>query len=627
MAKGGSLHLNTIQGKVREALRNPSDVLNSLSNKANTENYHYERLYRNLFNPQFYLLAYQNIAGNHGSMTPGIDGLTMDGMGMERINGIITKMRDYSYQPNPVRRQYIPKKNGKKRPLGIPSTDDKLVQEVIRMILESIYEPTFSNQSHGFRPKRSCHSALTQIQKTYTGVKWFIEGDIKGCFDNIDQHTLVNILRRKIKDEHFIALIWKFLRAGYMEDWKWNGTYSGAAQGSVISPILANIYMNELDIFISEYKVKFDCGTSRANDPEYSRRKTRWYSYKQTTEKNWDRYTEEEKEIRTEEIRRRFEAWATMPSMDQMDEQYKRIQYCRYADDFLIGVIGSKKEAEEIRSAIKDFLAEQLRLELSMEKTLITNATDKASFLSYHITVSKRSKQFIKRKQGSFRMADGIVKLYVPKEKWMKRLLDNENMVILRDESGKEEWRPVARSCFVNRAPVEIIGGFNSEIRGLYNYYALASNVSVLNKYYYIMQYSMYRTLAAKYRCPMTKIIEKYKINGVFGMDYVTPSGQQKRIELYHEGFHKKAPSYFAEIDNIPKPVTIYNHKPSELIVRMLRGKCELCGANTNVVKVHQVAALKELDPSKEWDAKMLKMRRKALVMCDDCFRRIQADM
>lgn len=150
-------------------LRNPSDVLNSLSSKASATDYRYERLYRNLFNPNFYLLAYQNISGNHGSMTPGIDNLTMDGMGMERINRIVSKMRDHSYQPNPVRRHYIPKKNGKNRPLGIPSTDDKLVQEVVRMILERIYEPAFNNQSNGFRPKRSCHSVLLQIQKTYTG--------------------------------------------------------------------------------------------------------------------------------------------------------------------------------------------------------------------------------------------------------------------------------------------------------------------------------------------------------------------------------------------------------------------------------------------------------------------------
>ncbi len=140
-------------------------------------------------------------------------------MSMKRIEALIQKLKDFSYQPKPARRTYIPKANGKTRPLGIPSFDDKLVQEVVRMILESIYEPTFLITSHGFRPKRSCHTALQYIKRNYTGVKWFVEGDIKGCFDHVDHHVLVQILRRRIADEHFIGLIWKFLKAGYMENW------------------------------------------------------------------------------------------------------------------------------------------------------------------------------------------------------------------------------------------------------------------------------------------------------------------------------------------------------------------------------------------------------------------------
>lgn len=157
---------------------------------------------------------------------------------------MILSLKNFSYQPNPARRTYIAKAGNpkKKRPLGVPSFNDKLLQEVIRMILESIYEDTFSIHSHGFRPKRSCHTALTEVQKRFKGVKWFVEGDIKGCFDNIDHHVLVDILRRRIKDEHFLGLIWKFLKAGYVEDWKYHNTYSGTPQGSIISPILANVY-------------------------------------------------------------------------------------------------------------------------------------------------------------------------------------------------------------------------------------------------------------------------------------------------------------------------------------------------------------------------------------------------
>ncbi|RKJ19777.1 group II intron reverse transcriptase/maturase, partial [Butyricicoccus sp. 1XD8-22] len=226
--------------------------MNSLEEK--DAKYEFHRLYRNLYNVEFYLIAYNNIYAKEGNMTKGNDDLTIDGMSIERINNIIERIKDLSYTPNPARRVYIPKKNGKKRPLGIPSIDDKLVQEVLRMILESIYDKNFSDKSHGFRPNRSCHTALEQFQKLATGAKWWIEGDIEGFFDNIDHQTLIGILRRRIKDERFIQLIQKFLKAGYMEEWTFHKTISGTPQGGIISPILANIYLNELDEFVEELK-------------------------------------------------------------------------------------------------------------------------------------------------------------------------------------------------------------------------------------------------------------------------------------------------------------------------------------------------------------------------------------
>ena len=279
-------------------MRNPIDVLKSLESKATQENYKFQRLYRNLYNPEFYLLAYQNIAKSTGSMTSGADGMTLDGMSMTRINRIIASLKDHSYQPNPARRHYIAKKNNpsKKRPLGIPSTDDKLVQEVVRMLLEAIYEPTFSEHSHGFRPGRSCHTALKEVQANFTGVNWVIEGDITACFDCFDHHVLIEILRRRIQDEHFISLMWKFLKAGYMEQWEYHKTYSGTPQGSGISPILANIYLNELDRHITEYKAAFDCGSStkRKVNPEYERMRGTIKRAQRRNAKMWDELDEAE---------------------------------------------------------------------------------------------------------------------------------------------------------------------------------------------------------------------------------------------------------------------------------------------------------------------------------------------
>lgn len=391
MAKGSSLFVNTKKGKVREALRNPIDVLSSLNSKAKDEAYYYERLYRNLYNSDFFLIAYQNIYANTGNMTAGVDGKTIDGMGMDRINKLIESLKNHSYQPSPARRIYIKKKNGKLRPLGIPSFDDKLVQEVVRMILESIYEPTFSKYSHGFRPKRSCHTALLQIQDKFIGAKWFIEGDIHGFFDNINHATMVSILRKRIKDEYFLALIWKFLKAGYVENWVFHKTYSGTPQGSIISPILSNIYPNEFDKYMEEYIDKFWLGKNRAPNKKYQTLLDRaaWIKRGKYTPEASAMLSDEEKQEKIKQVKQFRTQAMKLPSRMQRDENFKRLHYVRYADDWLCGIIGSKADAENIKEDIKNFLRDKLQLDLSDEKTLITNGNDAARFLGYDIFVTK----------------------------------------------------------------------------------------------------------------------------------------------------------------------------------------------------------------------------------------------
>jgi len=291
---------------------------------------------------------------------------------------------------------------------------------------------------------------------------------------------------------------------------------------------------------MEEYKLRFDKGLGRADNSEYSRKKARWYEFKKSVEKKWVTFTEQERTLAMAKIDEKHKAWSSLPSMEPMDETYRRITYCRYADDFLIGVIGNKADAERIKSDIKEFLSEHLNLELSLEKTLITHATDKARFLGYDITTTKPSSEFVKRNGTKYRRTAGIIKLYVPKEKWISNLLSKNILWIQKDEKGKERWMPVARSSFVNRTPVEIVGTFNAEIRGLYNYYALASNVSVLSKYRYVMEYSMYKTFACKYRCLMVKAKLRFMRDGVFSVSYVTPTGTEKQILFYHGGFCKK---------------------------------------------------------------------------------------
>ena len=606
-------------------MRSPENVLESLKSKACNENYKYQRLYRNLYNPQFYLLAYQRIQANPGNMTAGTDGKTIDGMGIKRINALIEKVRDFSYQPHPARRTYIPKANGKMRPLGIPSFDDKLIQEVVRLILESIYEPTFSNQSHGFRMGRSCHTALKYVQKYFTGTKWFVEGDIKGCFDNVDHHVLMHILRKRIADEHFISLLWKFLKAGYMEDWNYHNTYSGTPQGSIISPILANIYMNELDNYMQEYANRFNCGERRKINPAFKKKLDICRGKEQRLKRNAAKMSDEEKERLTAEIKELRRSLRSMPYSDQMDENYKRVFYVRYADDFLIGVIGSKADAEQIKKDVGSFIHENLHLEMSEEKTLITHGHNFAKFLGYEITVSKDG--FNKKTKTGFtrRVNSGKVLLYVPHDKWLKRLLTYDALKIKYDKQhdNKEVWEPVRRSCLLHLDDLEILNQYNAEIRGLYNYYRLANNVSVLNNFYYVMRYSMLKTFAGKYRTRISRIIRKYRKGKDFAVEYLQKNGKVGQTLFYNKGFCRDTKVGRENPDIVARAVE--NYGSNSLIKRLRANKCEWCGAENVPLEMHHIRKLKDLKGRKQWEIAMIGRKRKTMALCVNCHDKLHA--
>lgn len=600
-------------------MRNPKNVLESLTSKAANEDYHYKRLYRNLYNPEFFLLAYERIQAKPGNMTAGNDGNTIDGMSMKRIDSLIQKLKDFSYQPKPARRTYIPKANGKMRPLGIPAFDDKLVQEVVRMILESIYEPTFQNSSHGFRPKRSCHTALQYIKRNYTGVKWFVEGDIKGCFDNVDHHVLVRILRRRIKDEYFISLIWKFLKAGYMEDWVYHNTYSGTPQGSLISPILANIYLNELDVFMAKYAESFNCGKGRKINPAYKKPLDVRRGKQEWLKRNSAKISEEKRQKVMAEIRELNNYLSTVPYSDPMDTEYKRVVYVRYADDFLIGVIGSKEDAKQVKTDVGEFIKEQLHLEMSPEKTLITHGNDFARFLGYLVTVSREQNRTRTKNGFTRRTYVGKVKLYVPKEKWLNRLLSYGALKISYDKAhgNKEVWEPVRRPGLIRLDDIEILNQYNAEVRGMYNYYRLANNATVLNAFVYVMKYSMYKTFAGKYRTSMRKIIRKYCRNKDFTVSYQTKSGT-KSVVFYNQGVRRNDKVIATENPDIIGR-TNENRRYTRLTDRLQGHVCEFCGAETEDIEIHHIRKLKDLSGRAEWERHMIARKRKTMALCHSC--------
>lgn len=594
-------------------MRSPERVLNSLNEHSKDSSYKFERLYRILFNEELFYVAYQKIASNGGSTTKGSDGRSIDEMSLARIETLIASLKDESYQPHPSRRVHIPKKNGKTRPLGIPAFEDKLVQEVVRMILEAIYEGHFETTSHGFRPKRSCHTALLHIQKTFSGAKWFIEGDIKGFFDNIDHDVLVGILRERISDDRFIRLIRKFLKAGYVEDWTFHNTYSGMPQGGIVSPILANIYLDKLDKYVKEYIRHFDMGTKRrpgkeSNDLANERKRTvrKLKKIKDGTEKA--ALVARLKAIEQER--------AAFPSGDEMDGSYRRLKYIRYADDFILGIIGSKEDVLRIKEDIKSFLSESLALELSEEKTLITHTGKSAKFLGYEITVTRNNHQR-RDVQGRLRRTYGKrVRLNVSMATLRDKLLEYGAMEI-KLRNGKEIWKPKCRSGLIFNDDLEILDRYNRETVGFCNYYLIANNCVVLHNFRYIMEYSMYKTFAGKYRSTVRKINKKYRLSKLFTVKY-EQKGVIKSRTFYKTSFKRRTTAFNGSCDI--EPYSIADVSRTNLTDRLKAEKCELCGATGKLI-MHHVRNLKDLKGKESWKRLMSARKRKTIALCPSCHR------
>ncbi len=493
------------------------------------------------------------------------------------------------------------------RPLGIPTFTDKLVQEAMRMILEAIYEPLFSDCSHGFRPNRSCHTALTKVKKDFTGVRWFVEGDIKGCFDNINHAGLVNILGKKVKDARFIKLIYAMLKAGYLEDWKYHETHSGTPQGGIISPILANIYLNELDQFVYKLKATFDLSTPCTNHPEYQK-------------------IVNERKILTRRIKKcdGVQREALLQQQHSLTQQMfklpaklcddKKIKYIRYADDFLIGVNGSKQDCEWVKAQLAEFIGTSLKMELSEEKTLITHSNTPARFLGYDIRVRRDQQVKDNGRGGKQRTMNGKVELNIPLSDKIERFLFTKGIVKQREDNGKmESWK---RPSLLNLTDLEIVSTYNAELRGICNYYNLASNFNMLNYFGYLMEYSCLKTLADKHRSKISKIRKMFKDGkGQWGIPYETKKGQKRMYFVKYRDCTSKTcnDSIFHAARNNTNHTTTFE---SRLKAKM----CEVCGStDSDKYVIHHVNKVKNLKGKQKWEKIMIAKRRKTMVVCHKC--------
>lgn len=567
------------------------------------------RLYRMLYCEGLYLMAYAKLYANKGAMTAGTDpGDTVDGMSMKRIRAIIEKLKGHEYEWKPVRRVYILKRDGiHKRPLGMPGWNDKMLQEVLRTLLEAYYEPQFRESSHGFRPHRGCHTALDTIYK-WKGTRWFIEGDIKGCFDNIHHQVILRILKRKIKDKLFLTLIEEMLKAGYMEDMKYHQTYSGTPQGGIISPLLANIVLNELDTFVEDVLIpKYTKGTKRKANPEYGRltNKVRWME----KNGNWNR---------ANELRKMY---VNIPSLLQNDPNFRRLWYVRYADDTLLGFIGTKQEAEAIKEEFGQFL-KSIELDMSEEKTVITHAkTGKARFLNYEINrmsgQTKKKAIWNGKRESKRRIATYALWFAIPKDvtdTWKARV----------EKNGKVRHR----AELMNLSDYDIMRTYEGELQGLINYYCRAHNQKRLRYLRYLWETSLTKTLASKHKTNVTTIIKRYRTYTAEGRRVVSVETPRTGKEPLRATFGKK-PIQRNKAVIAGKKHTVYITR-NQLITRLLAKECELCGNVKTALIGHHVKKLKDLKKRWEgrkekptWVKKMIAIRRKVLFVCLSCHRDI----
>jgi group II intron reverse transcriptase/maturase len=553
-------------------------------------------LYRQLFNPGLYELAHGRIYANHGAMTPGADGETADGMSSAKTGRIIDALRHERYRFQPVKRVYIPKKNGKQRPLGLPSWSDKLVGEVMRLLLEAYYEPQFSGRSHGFRPGLGCHTALREVEDVWSGTTWFVEGDISDCFGSLDHEIMVSVLAEKIRDNRFLRLIGQMLKAGYLEDWTWHATLSGAPQGGIVSPVLSNIYLDRLDKFAETVLIpEYTRGIIRVANPGYARL-TRAIS---DAWRRGDRAA----------VRRLRTQRRGIPRGDPGDPGYRRLRYIRYADDHLLGFTGPKAEAEQIKRRLAAFLHDDLKLELNEDKTLITHArTQAASFLGYQITVQhSRDRPAV----------NGVVRLRVPRP-----------VIKAKCAPYLKHGKPERRAEPMNLPDSLIISTFGAEYRGIVQYYLLASDVWRLARLRWAAETSLLKTLAARHRSTVTAMARKYRAT------ITTPHGPRVCFQAIVErpgrkplvtrfgGIPLKRQKKAVITDRLPVPPA----RRKELTQRLQARRCEWCDTLTDV-EIHQVRKLADLArtgrPQPWWAQLMARMRRKTLVVCASCHQAI----
>nr|YP_010836031.1 hypothetical protein QLP54_mgp35 [Phyllosticta yuccae]WGC90047.1 hypothetical protein [Phyllosticta yuccae] len=575
------------------------------------------KVYQLLLCPELYKVAYQRLKSKPGNMTPGSDSETLDGISLSWLDKTINELKVQSFQFKPVRREYILKTNGKKRPLGIPSPRDKIVQEAMKMILEVIYEPTFLNTSHGFRPGRGCHSALKDIAK-WNGITWAIEGDIKGYFDNVDHQILHSLLKNKIKDQKFLDLYWKLVKAGYVENNHLLPNSLGVP--GIISPLLSNIYLHELDKFMEELKEKYSTPKERRTSlvcPTYMR-------VSRHLRELWDEYLVTKDKELLSKIKQLRRERGKIPSRVWTGA---RIHYCRYADDWIVGVSGTRTLAEQLKEEVKVFLSTNLKLELSEEKSRITHMkSERAKFLGTEITLNRTLEakvvtRIFRGRSEKTRISQVRPHLLAPINDLLKKLEDKG--FIKRGKTDTRKLVPKSQNKWINLEHRQVIIRYNEVIRGYLNYYSFADNYSTLcgKIVNYFLVHSCAKTLALKFKLKSRKAVFQKFGSRLAPKDELSllPKGS-KEIQILKQSTQNKTRTF--KTKDLKDPLTVLNwglRSKSNL----LDDSCWICGEEEKV-QAHHLKHIRKMNERLSGFSKiMAQLNRKQIPVCHQCHVKI----
>lgn len=547
-------------------------IVNVLKECFNVQSHKYQALIKLVSNLDVLIMAYELIKSNTGNTTPGTTGETLDGITKAWLEKLSAELAQGRFEFKPSRRVWIPKKDGSlTRPLGVANPREKIVQKAISMILEGIYEPRFSDTSHGFRPDRSCHSALHQMSLgVKSGFSWVIEGDISKCYDSIPHKIIIEILKENIACEKFLTLINRSLQAGYIDPKNSQIIKEkvGTPQGSVLSPILCNIVLDKLDKFIEDLKEKFNRGEARRIVPEY--RKIQRLSYN-------DR-TPQQKQMR---------------AVDVMDPNFKRLFYVRYADDFIVAVLGSKEETENLKIEIKEFLSEKLGLTLNMDKSKVTSLKKGFNFLGAEIFVKKfndtkeqpRVKYQRNGKNIDAKFHPRIV-MHAPIKSLLDKLVERKFI-----KAVNKEYYPIGLTRMFTHDHEDILRYYNSVINGIVNYYSFVDNRMNLSSIVRYLRYSCAATLSRKMKIPSIRQVFKR-----FGPELKSETGDVRLDYPRSKDLRKIT-------DNKKFKNKILLIQPDEILNTMWINKvtksnlnkvCALCGSSEEI-EMHHMRSVKDV--------------------------------